>query len=116
MAVTPLTVLNAAKPNNGSTVQLPTGVAANVSGGGNSFQNDGKVILLIENSTASATTVTLDIPNTVAGAPVTDPVVSLANTIHREMLGPFDPSIYGTTVTVTASANTVLLTAIHLPV
>ena len=116
MAVTPLTVVNWAKPNNGSTVQQPAGTAANQTGGGNSFANDGKVMLQIINSTTSATTVTVDIPGTVAGAAVTDPVVSLANTIHTEWLGPFDPAIYGTTVTVTGSANTVLFNAYHMPV
>lgn len=116
MAVTPLTLVNWSKPVNGSTVQQPTGTAANVSGGGNSFANDGKVMLQVINSTASATTLTLDIPGSVAGAAVTDPVVSLANTIHTEWLGPFDPTIYGTTVTVTGSAATVLLNAYHMPV
>lgn len=115
MAVTPLTVVNWARPVNNTTVQQPTGTAANVSGGGNSFPNDGRTMLQIINSTAAATTVTVDITKTVGGAPVTDPVVSLANTIHTEWLGPFDPAIYGDTVVVTGSANTVLFNVYHMP-
>lgn len=115
MAVTPLTLVNWAKPINGSTVQEPAGTVANVSGGGNSFVNDGRVLLQIINSTAASTTVTLDITKTVGGAAVTDPVVTLAATIHNEWLGPFDPTVYGDTIVVTASANTVKFNAWHLP-
>lgn len=115
MAVTPLTVINWTKPNNGSSVQQPTGTAANVSGGGNSFPNDGRVVLQVINSTASATTVTTDITKTLGGAGVVDPVTSLANTIHTEWLGPFDPAIYGDTVVVTGSAATVLFNVYHMP-
>lgn len=115
MAVTPLTVTNWARPVNNSTVQEPGGTAANVSGGGNSFPNDGRTMLQIINSTAAATTVTVDITKTVGGAPVTDPVISLGATIHTEWYGPLDPAIYGDTVVVTASANTVLFNVYHLP-
>lgn len=115
MAVTPLTIVNWVRPVNGSVVQEPAGTAANVSGGGNSFVNDGRVMLQIKNSTAAATTVTLDVTKTVGGAPVTDPVISLAATIHNEWLGPFDPAVYGDSIVVTASANTVLFNAYHLP-
>src|SRR5687767_13940826 len=115
MAVTPLTITNLVRPVNGSTVEEPTGTAANVSGGGNSFVNDGRVVLQMKNSTAAATTVTLDLTKTVAGAPAVDPVISLANTIHTEWLGPFDPAVYGDTIVVTASANTVLFNVYHLP-
>lgn len=116
MAVTPLTLVNWVKPNNGSTVQQPAGTAANQTGGGNSFANDGKVMLQVINSTAAATTVDVAIPGTVAGAAIADPQVSLANTIHTEWLGPFDPLIYGSTVVVTGSAATVLFNAYHMPV
>lgn len=115
MAAVPLTVVEWVKPNNGSTVQQPAGTAANQTGGGNTFVNDGRTVLQIINSTAAATTVDLTIPGTVAGAAIADPQVALANTIHTEWLGPFDPAIYGTTVTVTGSAATVLFNAYHLP-
>lgn len=115
MAVTPLVIQNWVKPTNGSTVQEPTGTVANVAGGGNSFVNDGRVMLQIINSTAAATTVTLDITKLVGGAAVTDPVVSLGATIHNEWLGPFDPAIYGDSIVVTASANTVKFNAWHMP-
>lgn len=115
MAVTPLTVLNWVRPDNGSTVQEPAGTVANVAGGGNSFPNDGRTMLQIINSTAAATTVTVDITKTIGGAPVTDPVVNVGNTIHNEWLGPFDPAIYGDTVVVTASANTVKFNVWHMP-
>jgi hypothetical protein len=115
MAVTPLTITNWARPVNNSTVQEPSGTVANVSGGGNSFVNDGRVMLQIINSTAASTTVTLDITKTVGGAPVTDPVISLAATIHNEWYGPFDPAVYGDTIVVTASANTVKFNVYHLP-
>ncbi len=115
MAAVPLTVVNWTKPNNGSSVQQPTGTAANQTGGGNTFPNDGRVMLQVINSTASAPTVTTDIPKTLAGAGVVDPVTSLANTIHTEWLGPFDPAIYGDVVTVTGSAATVLFNAYHMP-
>lgn len=114
MAVTPLTLVEWRKPVNGTAVTQPAGVPANVSGGGNSFPNDGRVVLQCINSTAVATTVTTDIPGLVAGAAVIDPVTSLANTIHTEWLGPFDPAIYGNTVLVTASAATVLFNVFHL--
>src|SRR5688500_18813520 len=115
MAVTPLTITNWVRPVNNSTVQDPAGTVANVSGGGNSFVNDGRAMLQIINSTAAATTVTLDITKTVGAAPVTDPGVSLAATIHNEWLGPFDPAVYGHTIVVTASDNTVKFHVFHLP-
>src|SRR5687768_806111 len=115
MAAVPLTLVNWVRPNNGSSVQQPTGTAANQTGGGNTFPNDGRVMLQIINSTAASTTVTTDIARLLGGAGVVDPVTSLAATIHTEWLGPFDPAIYGDTVTVTGSAATVLFNAYHMP-
>jgi hypothetical protein len=115
MAVTPLTVTNWVRPVNNTTVARPTGTAANVSGGGNSFPNDGRTMLEIINSTADATTVTVDITKTVGGAPVTDPVISNSASIQTKWYGPLDPAIYGDTVVVTASAATVLFNVYHMP-
>jgi hypothetical protein len=55
--------------------------------------NDGKMFVRVKNSDASPHTVTLDITQSVDGAAVTDPTVSVPAGEERD-IGPFPPNIY----------------------
>jgi len=55
--------------------------------------NDGKMFVRVKNGDASPHTVTLDITQSVDGAAVTDPTVSVPAGEERD-IGPFPPNIY----------------------
>ncbi len=65
--------------------------------GGDDFTNDGMTFLAIKNAHASAArTLTLDIEQTVDGATVTDPTVSIT-AVKTFIIGPFKRSVYNDT-------------------
>lgn len=86
-------------------------VAADVTG--NTFPNDGKVLLVARNSGATPRNITMTTPGTVDEQAIADPVYSLAAGA-TVILGPFDPTVYGTTMTVTAAHAEVMLAAVRV--
>jgi hypothetical protein len=95
-----------------ATLLADPGTAAdNVNG--DSFPNGGSTILIMNNTAGASGTV--DIATTLATDGLTPPVRQFtipANSIRVAKLGP--PAIYGSTVTVTASASTIKLQAFAL--
>lgn len=88
-------------------------VAADVTG--NTFVNDGKVLLVARNSGSTGRNITITTPGTVDGEAIGDPVYALEGLLNATViLGPFDPVVYGTTVTVTAAHAEVMLTAVRV--
>ena len=77
-------------------------------GSGDEFANDGKTFVEVKNGSGSPITVTLDIKQTVDGAAVTDPTVTVADGITKA-IGPFITGIYNDSSTgrakVTCSAT-----------
>ena len=86
-------------------------VAADVAG--NTFQNDGKVLIVARNSGVTPRNITMTTPGTVDGEAIGDPVYSLAASA-TVILGPFDPAVYGHTMTITAAHAEVMLTAVRV--
>jgi hypothetical protein len=78
---------------------------------GNSFIN-GPTVWLEATSTAGGT-ITVTTPYTVGGLSITDLVITLTGAQTKRM-GPFDPAVYGPTVTLTASAATITLAIYQL--
>ena len=95
-----------------ATLLADPGTAAdNVNG--DSFPNGGSTILVMNNTAGSSGTVTIATTQSVDGlTPATREFTIPANSIRLAKLGP--PTIYGTTVTVTASAATIKLQAFAL--
>lgn len=81
---------------------------------GHTFVNDGQSYITIDNSSGSTGTVTIAIAQLVDGqAPASKTyTVPLSSTGYH--IGPFPPSIYGSTVALTVSAATLTLRAWHL--
>lgn len=95
-----------------ATLLADPGTAAdNVNG--DSFPNGGSTILVMNNTAGSSGTVVVSsIVSTDGLTPPTRTFTIPANSIRLAKLGP--PSIYGSTVTVTASAATIKLQAFAL--
>lgn len=60
--------------------------------GGDSFINDGRTLLYVNNGGGSPITVTIDAKQ-IAGMPFTDPTVAVANGTHK-LIGPFPPRYF----------------------
>lgn len=104
-AITPTQVTHTTVTALPATASL--GTAADTANG-NSFPNGGSSLLLMNNTAGSGATVSVAFGSTVDGQAVTPRSYSVAaNTIAFVKLGPV--SLYGSTVTVTASATTVRL-------
>ena len=95
-----------------ATLLADPGTAAdNVNG--DSFPNGGNTLLVMNNTAGSSGTVTISITQLVDGQSVTGREFTIpANSIRIAKLGP--PAVYGSTVTVTASAATIKLQAFSL--
>lgn len=106
----PATALTAQTSSETGTV-----MAAAVSGdsvNGNSFVNSGQTRLLLENTVASPATCTVAFPNKVRNQTI--PALSIAVPASgRAWCGPYDPSLFGDTVTITPSASTLKPTVLQ---
>jgi hypothetical protein len=80
-------------------LRTDNGLAANA-GDGNSFPNDGKVFLQVANAGVAACVVTLVTSEEVDGLAIANPTVSVPAG-QTYLIGPFKPSLFGRTVTVT---------------
>jgi hypothetical protein len=81
---------------------------------GNSFQNDGRMILHVANGAVAPITVTIDTPNTVDGLAVAQLPVVVTNGEER-YIGPFPPNIYNDSsgnVNVTYSSGATVTAAV----
>lgn len=72
-----------------------TGVAptANAVAASDTFANDGRTILIVENGSGGELTVTLVTQGTVDGAAIADKTVTVANGATKA-IGPFPPTVY----------------------
>lgn len=104
MAATALTVV-AAPGSAGAEV---SGVACDTSNG-NSFPAE--CLLLVRNTGVTSRTVTLTTPADAEGNAVADPQVTLTSG-QNKVIGPFNPAVYGKTVTATGSHAELYFTAI----
>ncbi len=98
----------------GANSLTPTFVAA--AGGGDTFVNDGRIMLYVKNGDASPITVTITTPTTLRGGiAVEDPPTTVPAT-SEEIIGPFDPTLFnatgGTGVAVAYSAVTSVTVAV----
>jgi hypothetical protein len=95
----------------------PTFTAPGGAGSGNgwAFTNTGSQAIRIKNASGGAIVATVLAPQTAntAGGPVvyTTPTVSVAATTGDVTIGPFDPSIFGATVTVEVASATSMTAA-----
>ena len=88
-------------------------VAAGV--GGDTFPNTGREFFEVDNADASPITVIIATPGTVAGLAIVDGGGSVTNGT-RVRFGPFQTSIYGSTISVTYSSVTAItVEAVQLP-
>lgn len=78
-------------PLAGKAGITPTFTAANA--GGDSFANDGKTWLEVNNGGGASITVTIAVPYTVDGSAVTPPTVTIPAG-QRRLIGKFDTTIY----------------------
>ncbi len=62
--------------------------------GGNSFANDGNVLLHFKNTNAAARNVTIQTPGTIAGLAIADLVVTVPALTGDKMVGPFPPNVF----------------------
>lgn len=94
-----------------------TTLAAAVNGdsvNGNSFANTGKQIVILTNTVASPATCAVAFGYTIRGQTI--PALSVAVAASATVIcGPYDPSLYGTTVTITPSASTLKPAVIQAP-
>lgn len=105
----PATALTPTQLTHTGTVTLGAapGAAADATNG-NTFPNGGSSLLLMNNTAGTSATVAVAFSSTVDGQSVTPRSYTIpANTILMTKLGPV--ALYGSTVTVTASATTVKL-------
>lgn len=85
----------------------PAGIAANV--GGDTFNNTGREIIFLENGDASPTTATVAVEQQLDGnAVVPLAVTNVPATNGRIMVGPFDKTVYGSSVSITYTSITSL--------
>lgn len=104
MAATPITVNSISR----STASATTTAGDTVNG--NSFVNDGRTDLWYRKTSAGTGSFTVVTPQTIGveALAVADLVVAVAATQDWTPLGYFDPTTYGSTVTITSvSVNTI---------
>lgn len=92
----------------------PTGIAASysaVAGGGDTFTNDGNVMLHVKNAGASSCNVTITSAGKYKGAAVADLVVAVANGAEK-FIKPYAPDITGSTAAVAWSYTTSVTVAV----
>ena len=75
------------------------------------FANDGYTCLLIKNGHSSDCTVTAAIMRTVDGVTPTGKSITVPATTGEKLFGPFPPTDYGSTVTITTSHQTSMTAA-----
>ena len=84
---------------------------------GNSFANDGDVLLQVKNA-GSEITVTIQTPMKVGGVDVAEVTVTIPATTGDKMVGPFDPTIFNQSAGVVyvdySAVTTVTVAAIKL--
>ncbi len=102
-ALTPTTV---GRSSNGMAL---AGVAA--AGGGDTFENTGKEVFVVNNGGGGAVTVTFATPVTVDGLAVADLTASVGAGASRA-IGPFPPQVYGENVSVSYSGVTSVTVAV----
>lgn len=93
---------------------VTTGLAASysaVAGGGDTFTNDGNVMLHVKNAGASPCNVTIASPGKYKGATVADHVVAVANGADK-FIRPYAPDITGSAAAVTWSYTTNVTVAV----
>jgi hypothetical protein len=98
----------------GSNSLTPTFVSANI--GGDTFVNDGRVLLYVKNGDASPMVVTITTPLSLRGGIAVDDPETTVPATDEEVLGPFDPTIFnapdGSGVAVEYSADTSVTVAV----
>lgn len=109
-----MTALTVEDTGVGANSLTPTFVAATAAG--DTFVNDGRVMLYVKNGDVSPITVTVVTPVSLRGGiGVEDPPTTVPAT-DEEIIGPFDPSLFnaadGTGVLVTYSADTSVTVAV----
>lgn len=106
----PATALTAQTSSETGTVLAAAPSGDNTSG--NSFVNSGATRLLLENTVASPATCTVAFPFKVRNQTI--PALSIAVPASgRVWCGPYDPSLYGDTMTITVSAATLKPTVLQ---
>lgn len=73
--------------------------------GGDTFTNDGRTVLHAKNTSGGAITVTVDSVQLCSFGVDHNPSVAVAATTGDEIIGPFNVARFGSTVSVTYSAN-----------
>ena len=78
-----------------------------------SVQNDGRVALIVNNTGASSRTLTFHTTRSVDGLtpPARQETIAAG---EEQYYGPFDPTVYGTTLQIDVTSNEVTLQAIRL--
>lgn len=99
--------------SEGLPITPVTEVAANTAGGGNTVQNGPTVWLEMTNGSGSSATVTVAYAESVDGHAVAPRVYTLA-AAAKLRAGFFPSELFGDTISVTASVNTVTLAAYQL--
>jgi hypothetical protein len=98
----------------GSNSLTPTFVSVDI--GGDTFVNDGRVLIYIKNGDASPITVTITTPLSLRGGIAVDDPETTVPATDEEVLGPFDPTIFnaadGSGVEVNYSADTSVTIAV----
>lgn len=113
MARTAITPANSTIAGLAPTMTTMPGTGAN---NGITFTNDGDTLLIVVNAGAGSATLTLDATASFGGVALTDPTEAVANDSVPNIFGPFDPSIFGSTVAVDSSLATgVTVTAVRIP-
>lgn len=93
---------------------VATGLAASysaVAGGGDTFTNDGNVMLHVKNAGASPCTVTIACSGTYKGAAITNQAVAVANGAEK-FIKPYAPDITGNTAALSYSYTTSVTIAV----
>jgi hypothetical protein len=106
----PATALTAQTSSETGTVLAAVVTGDNVNG--NSFVNTGTQRLLLENTVASGATCTVAFGYTVRNQTI-PPISISVPASGRAWCGPFDPSLYGSIVTITPSASTLKPTVLQ---
>ncbi len=73
---------------------------ASIAAGGDQFINNGRTLVLFQNTGGSSTVATFDSPALVNGLTIENPAVTIAAGAYRTV-GPFDPAIFNTAAGVT---------------
>lgn len=100
-----------------TSAETGTTLAAAVNGdntNGNSYANTGKQIVILTNTAGTSATCTVAFGYTVRGQTI--PALSISVGANATVIcGPYDPAVFGTTVTITPSASTLKPAVIQAP-